>query len=84
MTNSIAWRGLTTTAFASLLARLGQNDEEAGPAYEHLRRALVSLFCLGEARRLWRNARTRRWTGEAPREANVEGGGSRSFYPKGE
>ena len=46
-----AGRGLTATAFASLLARLGPDAEAAGAAYEHLRRALVSLFT-------WRGAST--------------------------
>jgi DNA-directed RNA polymerase specialized sigma24 family protein len=46
-----AGRGLTAPAFASLLARLGPDAEAAGAAYEHLRRALVSLFT-------WRGAST--------------------------
>jgi DNA-directed RNA polymerase specialized sigma24 family protein len=43
--------GLTAGAFATLLARLGPDAEQAGVAYEHLRRALVSFFA-------WRGATT--------------------------
>ena len=46
-----ARRGLSAGAFASLLTRLGPDAEQAGSAYEHLRRALVSFF-------LWRGAAT--------------------------
>jgi DNA-directed RNA polymerase specialized sigma24 family protein len=42
-------RGPSPAAFAILLARLGPDAERAGAAYEHLRRALVSLFA-------WRGA----------------------------
>lgn len=51
MSSKDAGRGLTTGAFASLLARLGPDAERAGSAYEHLRRALVSFFA-------WRGAAT--------------------------
>ena len=44
-------RGLSPGAFAALLSRLGPNAEQAGAAYEHLRRALVSFFA-------WRGAAT--------------------------
>jgi DNA-directed RNA polymerase specialized sigma24 family protein len=46
-----AGRGPSPAAFATLLARLGPDAESAGAAYEHLRRALVSLFA-------WRGAST--------------------------
>lgn len=46
-----AGRGLTAGAFATLLARLGPDADQAGSAYEHLRRALVSFFS-------WRGAAT--------------------------
>ncbi len=46
-----AGRGLTAGAFATLLTRLGPDAEQAGSAYEHLRRALVSFFT-------WRGAAT--------------------------
>jgi DNA-directed RNA polymerase specialized sigma24 family protein len=46
-----AGRGPSPAAFAILLARLGPEAESAGTAYEHLRRALVSLFA-------WRGAST--------------------------
>src|SRR5262245_46512859 len=46
-----AGRGLTASAFATLLARLGPNADQAGSAYEHLRRALVAFFT-------WRGAAT--------------------------
>ena len=46
-----AGRGPSPAAFATLLARLGPDAESAGAAYEHLRRALVSLFG-------WRGAST--------------------------
>jgi len=36
--------GLTSTALAGLLARLGPDEERAGAAYEDLRRALVAFF----------------------------------------
>jgi DNA-directed RNA polymerase specialized sigma24 family protein len=41
--------GPSPAAFASLLARLGPDPDRAGAAYEHLRRALVTLFA-------WRGA----------------------------
>jgi DNA-directed RNA polymerase specialized sigma24 family protein len=44
-----AARGLSAGAFARLLARLGPDPEQAGTAYEHLRRALVGFFA-------WRGA----------------------------
>jgi DNA-directed RNA polymerase specialized sigma24 family protein len=46
-----AGRGPSPAAFATLLTRLGPDAERAGSAYEHLRRALVSLFA-------WRGAAT--------------------------
>jgi DNA-directed RNA polymerase specialized sigma24 family protein len=46
-----ARRGLSAGTFASLLARLGSDREQAGAAYEHLHRALVSFFT-------WRGAAT--------------------------
>jgi DNA-directed RNA polymerase specialized sigma24 family protein len=51
MSSSKPGRGLTAGGFASLLARLGPDAERAGPAYEHLRRALVGYFA-------WRGAAT--------------------------
>jgi DNA-directed RNA polymerase specialized sigma24 family protein len=51
MPSKDAARGLTAGAFASLLTRLGPDAEQAGLAYEHLRRALVSFFA-------WRGAAT--------------------------
>jgi DNA-directed RNA polymerase specialized sigma24 family protein len=44
-----AGRGPSPAAFATLLARLGPDADRAGAAYEHLRRALVTLFA-------WRGA----------------------------
>jgi DNA-directed RNA polymerase specialized sigma24 family protein len=44
-----AGRGPSAAAFATLLARLGSDADRAGAAYEHLRRALVTLFA-------WRGA----------------------------
>jgi DNA-directed RNA polymerase specialized sigma24 family protein len=46
-----AARGPTARAFATLLSRLGPDAEQAGAAYEHLHRALVSFFA-------WRGAAT--------------------------
>lgn len=46
-----ATRGMTARAFATLLSRLGPDAEQAGVAYEHLRRALLSFF-------EWRGAAT--------------------------
>ena len=43
--------GLTTAALAGLLARLGPDPEQAGAAYEGVRRALVAFFT-------WRGAFT--------------------------
>ena len=51
MSTDDAGRRLTATAFARLLSRLGPDEERAGAAYEHLRRALVDLFT-------WRGAIT--------------------------
>jgi DNA-directed RNA polymerase specialized sigma24 family protein len=51
MSSSKPGRGLTAGGFASLLARLGPDAERAAPAYEQLRRALVSFFA-------WRGAAT--------------------------
>ena len=42
---------LTQDTFANLLARLGPDADQAGAAYEHLRRALVGFFT-------WRGAAT--------------------------
>jgi DNA-directed RNA polymerase specialized sigma24 family protein len=44
-------RGPSPAAFATLLTRLGPDADRAGAAYEHLHRALVSLFA-------WRGAAT--------------------------
>lgn len=44
MSSSVASVGPTTTAFASLLTRLGPDTEEAGLGYEDLRRALLRFF----------------------------------------
>src|SRR5262245_57846432 len=44
-------RGLTPSAFATLLARLGPDAERAGTAYEALRQGLLAFFT-------WRGATT--------------------------
>jgi DNA-directed RNA polymerase specialized sigma24 family protein len=51
MPSKDAGRGLTADAFANLLSRLGGDAEQAGAAYEHLRRALMGFFT-------WRGAAT--------------------------